>query len=1085
MKHLDTIKKIIRYPYLFEPIFKRLDSSNTICITKIPQSLRTYLTIELFKKNFTPFLICENYIQARQIKSELDLLGLGNNAVLFAFEQEDLHTLGIEEFLLEITNKKFIVVTTTKSLEIKVLSKEQFQKKQIFINKHANIGYNELIELLEKFNYRRQKFIEDKGEYAVRGSIIDVFSYSYTTPVRIEFDGDKLSSLRLFDIENQRSFQVVDDYPIYQFDDSSTIIKNSSIFDYADNPIIIVREYFVLDQDLNKYNSQIVIEKEFLSEDIINLKVSSLPIIKKKLDILEFELKKLIANNFKVIIVSDQETQLLRIKDLLMEYSEFFLERIDEGVIKFEILPILEGFIIEDQKLAIFPDHHIFDRPFFVSSKKTRKFKTSLSQVLKTIQKGDYVVHSDYGIGKFVGLEQIKFNNTNHEVIKIAYADNDIVYVNINYLHKIKKYSSKDGAIPKLSKPGTSEWKNTKDRIKERIKEAVQELVKLYAERKTLKGCSFSKDTVWQKELEASFYFEDTPDQIKVTEEIKQDMESDSPMDRLVCGDVGFGKTEIAIRAAFKAVMDSKQVAVLVPTTILAEQHLNTFKDRLSAFPVEIAMLSRFIKKVEQKKIIEKLKRGEIDIIIGTHRLLSKDVQFKDLGLLIVDEEHRFGVMAKEKIRKIKANVDTLYLTATPIPRTLNMALSGLRDISLITTPPPNRLPIITEVMRFDINKIREIIRFEINRNGQVFFVHDRVKSIQKMADYLQANIPEAKFIVAHGQMKPSKLEDVLHQFISKKYDVLVSTKIIESGLDIPNANTIIINRADRFGMAELYQLRGRVGRTNKQAFAYLLVPSLKTITRNAIQRIQALEEFSELGSGFSLSMRDLEIRGSGNLLGTEQSGYINAVGFDMYMKILEEAIHEIKHQEYSDVLKPISEPESVETTLDVFFNYTIPDDYISDQEIRLNFYSRIFSSKDIVELDEIMFEMRDQFGELPDSVTNLFELGKIRLQAQKSFFEKVTIQSNRVALTFPKREKTQYYEMYFNGILNYIVKNYSDVAQFIEVKNDLVLELKIELNSVYQIIQYLRKILNDIIIIIERERNMDAKELIQKFGDN
>lgn len=1085
MKYLDTIKRISKYHTIIEPIVQRLEGENTLLISKLSLSLKTYLGIELFKNNYTPFLICENYIQARQVKSELELLGFIDESILFSFEQEDIHSLSIEEFLFTIQKKNYIIVTTQKILDVKVQSKEKFHKSQIILSKQSKLSFDEVIKLLEELNYTRQKFVETKGEFAVRGSIIDVFSFSHTTPLRIEFDGDEISSLRLFDPESQRSFQIIEEYPIYSNSLNEISEDESLVFDFVEYPVLLLRESFLLDKKNHIESIRKIVEKEFHSKDIIDLHIRALPTIRKNLEVLEYELKKLIQDNFKITIVSDQQTQLLRIKDLMMEYSEFFLEKIDDGTIKFEIVPVLEGFILESQKIAIFPDHHIFERPFFISSKVVKKPKVSSVQLLKTIQKGDYVVHSDYGIGKFIGLEQIKFGDSIHEAIKIAFADNDIVYVNINYLHKVKKYSSKDGAIPKLSKPGTSEWKNTKERIKEKIKDAVQELVRLYAERKASKGYKFSIDTVWQKELEASFYYEDTPDQVKVTEEIKRDMESDFPMDRLICGDVGFGKTEVAIRAAFKAVMDSKQVAVLVPTTILAEQHYNTFKDRLAKYPIEIAMLSRFVRKSEQNKIIEKLKRGEIDIIIGTHRLLSADVQFKDLGLLIIDEEHRFGVLAKEKIRKMKANVDTLYLTATPIPRTLNMALSGLRDISLITTPPPNRLPIITEVMRFDINRIREIIRFEISRGGQVFFVHDRVKSIQKMADYLQSNIPEAKFIVAHGQMKSSKLEEVLHKFLSRKFDVLVSTKIIESGLDIPNANTIIINRADRFGLAELYQLRGRVGRTNKQAYAYFVVPSLKTITRDALQRIQALEEFSDLGSGFSLSMRDLEIRGSGNLLGTEQSGFINAVGFDMYMKILEEAVSEIKQQEYSELFKETFKNENIETTLDVFFNYTIPDDYISDQEIRLNFYSRIFSVSDPLQVDEIAYEMRDQFGEFPDSVLNLFEVAKIRLLAQKSFFEKVIIQKNRIALSFPKKENSQYYDLYFNEILNFVVKNYGDKVQLKEAKDVLQLEFKVEIISAIQAMQILRKFLNEIILIIEREKNKDAKELIQNFGVN
>lgn len=1087
MKYLETIKKITKYSHLFIPVVDRLGLENSVLISKISASLKTYLAIELLKRNYSPILIFEDFITARQVKSELDLIGIKDETILFTVDQEDIHSLSLEEFLLKVQNKNYIIITTSKILSKKVLSREFFIKNQLKITFGTSLNYDQLIEFLESFGYRRQKFVEAKGEYAVRGSIIDIYSYSHPTPVRIEFDGDKISSLRLFDAESQRSFQVVNEYFIYTTNQGYNTIEDSLIFEYVKDPVLVLREIELVKQNIETIGLQLIIEKEFHSTETIDLHVKSIPSINKNLEIFEYELKKLLNNGFNVYIVADQESHLSRVKDLLMEYSEFLLEKIDDGSIKFETIPVLDGFILEKQQIAIFPEHQIFDRPFFIASHLVKKPRSSSTQLLKTIQKGDYVVHSDFGIGKFIGLEQIKFNDVTHEVIKIEFADNDIVYVNVNYLNKIRKYSTKEGAVPKLSKPGTSEWKNTKQKVKEKIKDAVQELVRLYAERKASKGYQFSKDTVWQKELEASFFYEDTPDQVRVTEEIKKDMESDFPMDRLVCGDVGFGKTEVAIRAAFKAVMDSKQVAVLVPTTILAEQHFNTFKDRLSKYPIGIAMLSRFIKKSEQSRIIEKLRKGEIDILIGTHRILSNDIAFKDLGLLIIDEEHRFGVLAKEKIRKLKANVDTLYLTATPIPRTLNMALSGLRDISLITTPPPNRLPIITEVSRFDINRIREIIRFEISRGGQIFFVHDRVKSIQKISDYLQSNIPEAKFIVAHGQMKASKLEEVLHQFLSKKYDVLVCTKIIESGLDIPNANTIIINRADKFGLAELYQLRGRVGRTNKQAYAYLLVPSLKTISREAIQRIQALEEFTELGSGFSLSMRDLEIRGSGNLLGIEQSGFINLVGFDMYMKILEDVIREIKEKDYADMLKFTFEkdPDAIETTLDVYFNFTIPEDYISDQEIRLNFYSRIFSAKDTMHIDEISYEIRDQFGELPVNVINLIEISKIRVLAQKAYFVKVEIQRNRIALTFPKKDKTFYYENLFNPVLDYILKNYTNIVQIKEQKELLKAEFKIEFVSPYQTMEFLKKLLNEIIVIIQREKDKEAKELIQNFGVN
>ena len=559
-------------------------------------------------------------------------------------------------------------------------------------------------------------------------------------------------------------------------------------------------------------------------------------------------------------------------------------------------------------------------------------------------------MHEDYGIGQYAGLETIKIGETKQESMKILYAEGGVVYVNLNYLALVKRYSSNENLKPTLATLGSGEWLSTKAKAKKKIKEAARELIELYAKRKSAKGYQFSSDTIWQRELEASFFYEDTPDQAKASEDVKNDMEAQNPMDRLVCGDVGFGKTEVAVRAAFKAVQDGKQVGILVPTTILAEQHYNTFKDRLTQFPVRVAALSRFQTKKEQTEIIKLLEEGQLDVIIGTHRILSKDVKFKDLGLLIIDEEHRFGVAAKEKLRQVKVNVDTLTLTATPIPRTLNLSLLGARDLSIIATPPPNRQPIYTNVSTFDALKIREWIMNELKRNGQVYLVHDRVQSIDKLSDYIRRYVPEAKIAVAHGQMKPSQLEDVIHGFLNRKFDVLLSTKIIESGIDIPNVNTIIVNRADRFGLAELHQLRGRVGRSDRQAYAHFIVPSLSGITKKALRRLQAIEEYTEIGSGFNVAMRDLEIRGAGNLLGTEQTGFINDVGFDLYVKLINEAVDELKYQDFKEVFKSLPKiEERTDPTIDTFFEIGIPVTYMPEQMDRLNFYTALVFCKKFI----------------------------------------------------------------------------------------------------------------------------------------
>lgn len=618
---------------------------------------------------------------------------------------------------------------------------------------------------------------------------------------------------------------------------------------------------------------------------------------------------------------------------------------IDEGKIKIEVLAIKTGFVCKDDKIAVLSDYQIFSKPYRTKISDRQKYKKSRAKEFASLKIGDYVVHETFGIGRYAGLETIKIGEIEQESIKIVYAEGGVVYVNLNYLSLVKKFSSKDNAEPRLSVLGSNEWKSTKKKVKNKIKDAARDLIKLYAKRKASQGFSFNPDTVWQKELEASFFYEDTPDQSKVTDEVKGDMESSNPMDRLVCGDVGFGKTEIAVRSAFKAVSDGKQVALLVPTTILAEQHFNTFRDRLAQFPVKVEVISRFKTRAQQTEIVKELANGNIDVIIGTHRILSKDIKFKDLGLLIIDEEHRFGVMAKEKLRTYRANVDTLTLTATPIPRTLNLSLLGARDLSIIATPPPNRQPIYTKVDKFEINNIRKWILNEVHRDGQVYFVHDRVQSIDKIAAYLEKHIPEINIAVAHGQMKPSQLEKVIYDFLNKKHHMLISTKIIESGLDIPNVNTIIINRADRFGLAELHQLRGRVGRSDRQAYAYLIVPSLKSLAKKAVRRLQAIEEYTDLGEGFSLSMRDLEIRGAGNLLGTEQSGTIDTVGFDMYVKLLDDAVEELKHEEFQDVFKDLPKSkERTEPKIDTFFEIGIPKNYMPDQSDRLSFYTALFS---------------------------------------------------------------------------------------------------------------------------------------------
>jgi transcription-repair coupling factor (superfamily II helicase) len=831
-----------------------------------------------------------------------------------------------------------------------------------------------------------------------------------------------------------------------------------------------------------------ILEEDINSGNRINLGFTEAPSINGNYEYLFSVLKEHAQKDFNIIITCENDLQSARLKDLLLEFQgntnsgkEELAELIETGKIKIKTFAVKKGFLykpvnqnpFEDEKLLLLTDYQIFNKPYRTKISTNRKYKKSKSKAFASIKKGDIVVHEDYGIGRYAGLETIKIGDANQESMKILYNEGGIVYVNLNYLTLVKKYSSNDSGKlnPTLSTLGSSEWVNTKHRAKKKIKEAARELIELYAKRKATKGYSFKTDTVWQTELEASFLYEDTPDQEKVMKEVKEDMEAENPMDRLVCGDVGFGKTEVAVRAAFKAVQDGKQAAVLVPTTILAEQHYNTFKDRLEQFPVKVEALSRFQTKKQQTEILKGMKDGIVDVVVGTHRLVSKDVSFKELGLLIIDEEHRFGVMAKEKLRSLKLNVDTLTLTATPIPRTLNLSLLGARDLSIIATPPPNRQPIYTQVSVFDISKIREWILTELRRNGQIYFVHDRIQSIDKLAAYLNKHIPEIKLATAHGQMKPSQLETVIHGFLNKKFDVLLSTKIIESGIDIPNVNTIIINRADRFGLAELHQLRGRVGRSNRQAYAYFIVPSLNGINKKALRRLQAIEEFTEVGSGFNISMRDLEIRGAGNLLGTEQTGFINDVGFDLYVKLINEAVDELKYQEFKEIFKSLPKHEErTEPTIDTYFEIGIPELYMPEQTDRLNFYTALYSIKTIEELEELKEEMTDRFGPLPVLVGRLVSSALLKFYASYALFERIIIQRKNIFLILPKGEREEYYKFKFVELMRFIMDNYKDKIKFNQQKEVMKLIIANNFKTPEELLEFLLKFCKQIVGLFDEK---------------
>ncbi len=1039
----------------FQKIFNAIRDNKVILSSPLSGSSKLLFVKELFKEKKQIILLFPDAQAVSESFVELSIIGLGEETVCVT----ELKAEVLQEKLTGITEKeKFILLSTYELLTIPLPSKKEIKSNTTKIQTGGETGYNELVEYLNLLHYQKDKFVGAPGEFAQRGSIIDLWSYSEGLPCRIEFDGDFIESIRTFDPDSQRSINAVEFVSIAapvirNINDEtnfSTNGLNESLFEYLENPIFIVTDYemrirfgddYLDHSQLKQNNSQWFIDEEIGSnEDKIQSGFTEAPSINGNFDVLFNSLRNYTNDGYRVYITAENEVQSSRLSDLLYDFRDELAELVKAGKVIVKPFAIKSGFIFKPAKIMVLTDYQIFNKPYrtrLISEKK----KKSIAKEFASIKRGDFVVHEDYGIGQYVGLESIRIGETMQETMKIIYDEGGIVYVNLNYLNLVKKYSSQDNSTPRLALLGSAEWSNTKQRMKKKIKEAARNLIELYAKRKASKGYGFSADTVWQKELEASFLYEDTPDQTKVTEEIKADMEAENPMDRLVCGDVGFGKTEVAVRAAFKSVQDGKQVAILVPTTILAEQHHNTFKDRFTQFPVKVEVLSRFQSKKKQTEIIKELTSGIVDVVIGTHRLLSKDVSFKDLGLLIIDEEHRFGVMAKEKLRELKNAVDTLTLTATPIPRTLNLSLLGARDLSLISTPPPNRQPIYTHVSTFDIIKIRELILNEVKRNGQVYFVHDRVQSIDKFAAYITKHIPEVSIAIAHGQMKPAQLENVIHGFLNRKYDVLLSTKIIESGLDIPNVNTIIVNRADRFGLAELHQLRGRVGRSNRQAFAYFLVPSLSAITKKAIRRLQAIEEYTDIGAGFNLSMRDLEIRGAGNLLGTEQSGFIEAVGFDMYLKLLDEAVDELKQVEFREVFYNLPKvKERTDPNIDTYFEIGITKEYMPDQMDRLSFYASLFGINNINELKEIQEEMIDRFGTIPPMVNRLIASALLKFYASLALFERVVIQRKNIILLLPNGKKEEYYKDKFPVLMNFIMKKYKNRINFSQQKDVLKL---------------------------------------------
>ncbi|MTI87572.1 MAG: transcription-repair coupling factor [Balneolaceae bacterium] len=1034
----------------FSNAAQTIQQHSTTHLKKSIGALNSFLIDFLAKDNHTILLIAETDESARFFKSDLQIIT--QIPVIYfpptnhkPYDNQQLVDSGLlvqrSEALQSIDDHRTkIVVTSIEAISEKIAPPSVLNEVSILLKKGEEVNLDKLKEQLADQGYKTVRFVDEPGEFAMRGGILDVFPYSGEYPLRFEFFGDELDSIREFDADSQRSVAFLNQARIIPDLTNLPESRKSSFLTYFDKDTLLlssepelikakVHERFEKaeeaytepeDSEQKETPHQLYLSQNDFEEDLSLFKrrllIGSLGTTNGSSHTLTMGSKpqpdfhgnfKLLRENISqntekgllTLICCDSEGQRDRFNDLLGERSNSF----DYKVF---VESLHEGFILEEAGFALYTDHQVFNR-YHRPKMKKRRFHGGISfKELKDLNIGDYVVHVDYGIGKFAGFKKINVKDTEQEVVVLRYKEDSVLYVNVSSLHKLQKYSGKEGTAPRITKLGSGEWARKKARTKKKVKDIARDLIKLYAKRKSQKAFAFSLDDEWQTELEANFEYEETPDQDDAIQAVKQDMHSEQPMDRLICGDVGFGKTEVAVRAAFKAVTDHKQVALLVPTTILAEQHAKTFQKRMEKFPVRVEALSRFRTNKEQKEVIKKLNAGEVDVVIGTHRLLSKDVKFKDLGLIIVDEEQRFGVAAKEKLKDFRASVDVLTLTATPIPRTLQFSLMGARDLSVINTPPPNRQPVYTEIHSFNEELIRDAIIQEISRGGQVFFIHNRVKNIEETAEMIRRLVPDIRVRVGHGQMSPSKLEKIIGDFYKHKFDVLVSTNIVENGIDIANANTIIINQADHFGLAELHQLRGRVGRSNRKAFCYLVTRPVETLTPEARKRLLALEEFSDLGSGFNIAMRDLDIRGAGDILGAEQSGFINDIGFDLYTKILNDAVKELKESEFSDMFDEVEmEVDLPETIVEFDQSALLPSHYVSHSVERLNLYRKLAQAETEKEIEDWEEEINDRFGPLPKETKFLVLASKVKLFGSRNFFTKATIRSNRMWVLCPKQD--------------------------------------------------------------------------------
>jgi transcription-repair coupling factor (superfamily II helicase) len=1055
----------------------KASEQKNIRITGLSGSLDAVVVASIFKIHHQDHIIVlQDREEAAYFQNDLQNL-LGREILLFPmsykrpYEYTDIENANIlmrAEVLNRLANKTEadIIVTYPEALSEKVINKRSLASNTFTVAVGEKLDLAFLEEFLHNYDFEKTDFVYEAGQFAVRGGIVDVFSFAHELPYRIELFGDEVDGIRSFEPGSQLSVDAQQKISIIPNVQTKLIQEERQSFfefispetrlwfkDFQLTTDVIQKNFEKVEVSFDKImresgNTQIVSKPEQLFEQGDNFffrtgnfvriefgnrfsletpktfewKSSAQPSFNKNFELLAKDLSDHQMQGYSNFIAADMPKQLERLKGIFDEInSEAHFQPLDFSV--------RQGFVDHSLKIVCYTDHQIFER--FHRYRSKEKFSKSKALTLRELQQlnpGDFVTHIDYGIAKFAGLEKKEVNGHEQEAIRLVYRDDDMLYVSIHSLHKISKYSGKDGAPPIMSKLGSQEWETKKSKAKKRVKDIAKELISLYAKRKSAPGFQYPPDGFLQAELETSFMYEDTPDQAKATEDVKRDMEQPHPMDRLVCGDVGFGKTEVAIRAAFKAATEGRQVAVLVPTTILAMQHYRTFSERLANFPIKINYVSRFKSDKEIKQILLEVHEGKVNILIGTHRIVSKDVEFKNLGLLIVDEEQKFGVKVKDKLKELKVNVDVLTLTATPIPRTLHFSLMGARDLSIISTAPPNRQPVTTELHTYDEKIIRDAISFELRRGGQVFFVHNRVSDIESLGNVIYKLVPDARIGIAHGQMEGDKLEKVMVKFIDGEYDVLVSTNIIESGLDIPNANTIIINSAHMFGLSDLHQMRGRVGRSNKKAFCYLLTPPTSLLTSDSRKRLAALEEFSELGDGFKVAMRDLDIRGAGNLLGAEQSGFINDLGFETYHKILDDAIQELKETDFKELFaaelaekaKLIVQDCVIETDLEIL----IPDNYVNNTSERLQLYSRLDNIKDEDQLEKFSTEVVDRFGVLPPSVTELINSVRLRWLGEKLGFEKLTLKNEKLRAYFISNKDEYFNSDTFGKILSFVQKH-------------------------------------------------------------